>query len=155
MGHMHARSSKLLIALLLCAAALPAAGCEPILNYVTKSYTGAPPQKVDLVAETVIVRRISADDSGRIRRMYVDRERYLKSDPHSIDRVVKVLPHEVPDAVSALNLQAGDRIQISTRFQGYTEAGDLARFVPDWPYDKYDEYLLGEHVLTAVEKIAR
>ena len=152
---MYPRPKNLVLAVLLLVAALPAASCGPILDYVAMTYTGPPPQKVDLVAETVIVRRISADDSGRIRRMYVDRERYLKSDPHSIDRVVKVLPHEVPDAVSALNLQAGDRIQISTRFQGYTEAGDLARFVPDWPYDKYDEYLLGEHVLTAVEKIAR
>lgn len=151
---MHARSTKLLIALLLCAAALPAAGCERVLNYVTNSYTGPAPQKVDLVAETVIIRRISSDESSRIQRMFVDRERYLASDPHSIDRVVQVLPYEVLGAVSALNLQVGDRVRISTRYQGYAEAGDLGRFVPDWPFDKYHEYPIGEHVLTAVEKIA-
>jgi hypothetical protein len=152
---MYPHRKNLLLALLLCAAALPSAGCEPIVNVVTKSYTGPLPQKVDLVAETVIIRQISNDESNRIQRMYVDRERYLKSEPHSIDRVVRVLTHEVLDVVIPLNLKVGDRIRISTRSQGYTESGDLARFVPDWPYDKYNEYLLGEHVLTAVEKIAR
>lgn len=152
---MYPHPKNLLLALLLCAAALPAAGCERVLNYVTNTYSGPAPQKVDLVAETVIVRRISTDESNRIQRMFVDRERYLASDPHSIDRVLQVLPHEVLDAVSALNLQVGDRVRISTRYQGYAEAGDLGRFVPNWPFDKYHEYLIGEHVLTAVEKIAR
>lgn len=151
---MNARYRKLLAALLVCATALPVAGCDPVLNFVTNSYTGVPPQKVDIVAETAIIRRLSNDESNRIQRMLLDRERYLASDPHNINRVVQVLPHEVLDAVSALHLRNGDRIRISTRYQGYAEAGDLGQFVPDWPFDKYNEYLLGEHVLTAVEKIA-
>ena len=122
-GIMYPRPKNLVLAVLLLVAALPAASCGPILDYVAMTYTGPPPQKVNLVAETVIIRRIFADASGRIQRMMVDRERYLASEPHSIDRVVKVLPHEVLDAVSALNLQVGDRIQISTRFPGLHGGG--------------------------------
>jgi hypothetical protein len=50
--------------------------------------------------------------------------------------------------------ETGDRIRITTRFLSYRESGELGRYVSDWPYDKYDEYPIGFHTLTSVERLA-
>jgi hypothetical protein len=57
--------------------------------------------------------------------------------------------------VTPMQLAAGDRIRITTRFLSYRESGELGQYVADWPFDRYDEYPIGFHTLTSVERLAR
>lgn len=66
-----------------------------------------------------------------------------------------MFPGEVEPQASKLGLQVGDTIRISTRYLSNREAGELGKYVPDWPSDDYGEYPIGFHTLTAVERATR
>jgi hypothetical protein len=138
--------------MLLTACALAAAGCELFVSALG-GYTGPPPNTTDIAAETVIVRTVSEQPRTGILFFYVDRLRLLKTRPHDINRVVEAMSVDIHPEVTRLGLAAGDTILISTRYVGAREAGALSPAVPDWPFDKYDEYTLGLHALTSVERL--
>lgn len=129
-------------------------GCDGILGSLTRTYPGPAPSRDDITAETVIVRTVSAQPGTGILFFYVDRVRFLESDPHNINRVVEVTSRDIHPAVTALALKVGDRVRISTRFLSHREAGALGNHIPNWPFDRYDEYPLGLHALSAVERVA-
>jgi hypothetical protein len=139
---------------LAAAAILLASGCDSILGALTRTYPGPEPSRDDITAETVIVRTVSAQPGAQTLSFYVDRVRFLESDPHNINRVVEVTSRDIHPAVAALGLKVGDRVQISTRFLSLREAGALGQHVPNWPLDRYDEYLLALHALTSIERAA-
>ncbi|HZG42615.1 MAG TPA: hypothetical protein VEY93_06605 [Longimicrobium sp.] len=68
--------------------------------------------------------------------------------------MIEVTSRDLHAAVAALELKPGDRVRISTRFLSFREAGALGQHVPNWPFDRYDEYLLGLHALTSIERVA-
>lgn len=132
---------------------LLASGCDSIFGSLTSTYPGPAPSKDDIAGETVIVRTVSAQPGTGILFFYVDRVRFLESEPHNINRVVEVTSRDIHPEVVALGVTVGDRLRISTQFLSYREAGDLGKHVPNWPFDKYDEYLIGLHALTSVQRV--
>ena len=139
---------------LLGLAVAAASGCDSILATLSNTYTGTPPSREDITAEAAIVRRVDTQAETGIQFFLVDRERFLAADPHSIDRVVEVTSRDIQPAVTPMQLRVGDRIRMTTRFLSYQESGELGKYVPDWPYDRYDEYPIGFHALTSVERLA-
>lgn len=140
---------------LLGLAVIVAPGCDGILATLSNTYTGTPPSREDITNETVVVRRVRAQAETGIQFFLVERERFLTTDPHDIDRVVEVTSRDIQPMVTPMRLAAGDRIRITTRFLSYRESGELAQYVADWPFDRYDEYPIGFHTLTSVERLAR
>jgi hypothetical protein len=141
----------LLVALLVLAAS--SAACNPAGFLLLDTYTGPGPETVSLTDETVIVHIVEAIGGTDAQNFYVDRVRYLEEAPNNINRVVQVTSREITTPVRALNLAVGDRIRISTRYQSNVATGDLGRFVPNWSFDRFGEYLLGFHVLLSVERV--
>jgi hypothetical protein len=129
-----------------------AAGCDFAFGLLGV-YTGPPPSKADIVAETVIVRTARKQAETGISFFHVDRVRLLNTSPHDINRVVEVTSRDVQPVVEQLGVQVGDTLRISTRYLANQEVGGLGEYVPDWPFDRYDEYTIGFHVLTAVERV--
>lgn len=126
--------------------AVAISGCD-FLN-VTGAYRGLMPENVGLAAEEVTVRRIESEG----RHLIVDRVRYA-GDPHNVNRVVSVNTSALKPQIDALNLQAGDRLVISTEF---VQIGEIVDFpeVPNWPGHSYVEFPIGSHKLTAVARAA-
>jgi len=138
-------------AVLLTLVVLSAAGCKVHPAELVGGYGGPNPQRVPIVEEVVVVRALFRGPGGGVSSMYGDRVRYIETEPHNVNRVVQIEPRELQSTVEALNLKVGDRIRISTRFVGYTD-GPGSQYIPDWPYDKYFEYPIGHHFLTAVAR---
>jgi hypothetical protein len=128
--------------------------CGSIADSLLNTYTGPRPSQDDISSEIAIVRTVEVQPGTGIQSFFLDRERFLTTAPHDINRVVLVTARDVQPAVTPMQLEVGDRVRISTEFISFREAGDLARYVPDWPFDKYDEYLLGFHALTEIERLA-
>lgn len=129
--------------------AMAAAACGDVLGRLSGAYRGPLPQAEGLSSETVILRtaRPQAGD-----RLLLDRVRYVEDgDPHNVNRVVWAITPDVREQLAALNLQAGDRLVVSTRFIQIDDAAEL-REVPDWPGHDYFEYPIGLHSLTAVAR---
>ena len=143
------------VAAALLASMVSIAGCESALLTLIGAYPGPGPDQTDIAAETVIVRTASEQAETGIEFFLVDRVHLLKTRPHDINRVVEVMSRDVQAEVSELGLQVGDTIRISTRYVSNREAGDLGKYVPNWPFDKYGEYPIGFHTLTAVERVSR
>jgi hypothetical protein len=131
-----------------------APACGSIADSLLNTYTGPGPSQDDLSGEVAIVRTVRVQPETGIQSFFLDRERFLTTAPHDINRVVLVTARDVQPAVTPMELKVGDRVRISTTFLSFTEAGDLARDVPDWPFDRYDEYPLGFHALTEIERLA-
>lgn len=130
-------------------------GCDGIIGYVTATYTGPKPGSEPLQGEVVIIRNIATTPEGRIYAFHADRVRFVDAkDPHNINRVVDVRPADAEGAFKALQPKVGDRMRISTQFQGIGEASGLEDKIPDWPYGKYIDYPVGVHTLTAAERVA-
>ena len=128
-------------------------GCDGIIGYVTATYTGPKPGSEPLQGEIVIIRNIAILSDGRIYAFHADRVRFIDAkDPHNINRVVHVRPADAEAALKALQPKVGDRVRISTQFQGIGEASGLEDKIPDWPYGRYIDYPVGVHLLTAVER---
>ncbi|HEV2148819.1 MAG TPA: hypothetical protein VGR37_15550 [Longimicrobiaceae bacterium] len=128
-----------------------AQGCESILGI----YRGPEPSRESIVGETVIIRWVSGQPETGIQRFYVDRERYLTSAPHNINRIVEVTSRDIQPAVAEMQLKVGERVRISTTFHSFRTVGELSRYFENWPHDKkYHEYPIGFHVLTSVERVA-
>ncbi|HEX8359005.1 MAG TPA: hypothetical protein VF613_02730 [Longimicrobium sp.] len=134
---------------------LSAAACESAALTLIGAYPGPNPDRTDIVAETVIVRTAREQAETGIEFFLFDRVRVLKTKPHDINRIVEVMSRDIQAEVSRLDLQVGDTILISTRYVADREAGELGEYVPDWPFDKYGEYPIGFHTLTAVERVSR
>lgn len=132
--------------LLLAIVVAAISGCD-FLN-VTGEYRGPSPERIGLLAEEVIVRRIESNGE----RLIVDRVRYT-SDPHNVNRVVSVNPVTLKSQTDALNLRAGDHLVISTEFVQIGEIVDLPE-IPNWPGHSYVEFPIGLHKLTAVARTA-
>lgn len=128
-------------------------GCDIIFGTLGV-YTGTPPNRADIVAETVIVRIVSEQPGTGIQFFHVDRVRLLKTKPHDINRIVEVMSRDIQPVVKQLEVKVGDTLRISTRYLENREAGGLGKHVPDWPFDRYDEYTIGFHTLTAAERIS-
>jgi hypothetical protein len=144
------RSRAILLATL-ALAGLASAGCGDILGWLSGAYDGPRPDQDPLSGEIVILRNTPAraDD-----RLLLDRVRYLEGgDPHNVNRVIYAVTSDVRDQVAALNLRPGDRLVISTRFQGIAEAAELNE-VPNWPGHDYFEYPVAQHALTAIARAA-
>lgn len=150
---MNPSRSRILRIAVLGTMAVFAPGCDNILGSLSRKYTGPEPSRQDITGETVIVRTVDVQPQTGIQFFYVDRERYRSSAPHDINRVVEVTSRDVQPEVTRMQLKAGDRIRISTKFLSISEAGDLGRYFPDWPYDRYDEYPIGFHALTKIERV--
>jgi hypothetical protein len=142
-------------AVLLIAPVLWAGACESAALKLVGAYDGPLPDRIDIMAETVVVRTARQQAESGIEFFLVDRVQMFKSKPHNINRVVEVMSRDIQPAVRQLGLQVGDTIRISTRYVADREAGDLGRHVPDWPFDKYGEYPIGFHTLTEVERVRR
>lgn len=128
-----------------------AGGCDDIMASITGAYRGPPPAQKGIFAEEVVIRRITAMDSGFV--FIIDRVRYVEAgDSHNINRVVKVVTTEATrEQAATLNLQRGDRVILSTAFGSITEeVGSLS--IPDWPGPGRYEYPIGFHTLTAIAR---
>lgn len=135
----------------LALAGLASAGCGDILGWLSGAYQGPRPNQESLNAETVILRTAPTrvDD-----QLLLDRVRYLEGgNPHDVNRLIYAITPDVRAQLSALNLRAGDRLVVSTRFVQITETGDLGQ-VPDWPGHEYAEYPIALHALTAIARAA-
>lgn len=150
---MKPRSEQVIRALFASVALMLAHGCGSIADSLSGTYTGPAPSRDDITAEIAIIRTVDAQPGTGIQSFYMDRERFLTTAPHDINRVVLVTARDVQPTATQLNLKIGDRVRISTKFISYSEAGDLSRYVPDWPYDRYNEYPLGFHALTFIERV--
>jgi hypothetical protein len=130
-------------------------GCDGIIGYVTATYTGPKPASEPLRGEIVTIRTLYTRSDGRIYTFHADRVRFVDAkDPHNINRIVDVKPGDAEAALKALQPKVGDRLRISTQFQGIGEASGLEDKVPDWPYGRYIDYPIGVHLLTSVERAA-
>jgi hypothetical protein len=128
------------------------AGCGSIVASVLDVYTGPEPDREDITEETVIIRRVQTQPETGIQFFLVDRERYVASAPHSINRIVEITSRDMQPEVAAMQLQAGDRVRVSTDFLSFRMVGELSQYFDDWPYDKYSEYPIGLHLITSVER---
>jgi hypothetical protein len=130
------------------------AGCGSIVASVLDVYTGPEPDRKDITEETVIIRKVETQPGTGIQFFLVDRERYLTSAPHSINRIVEVTSRDLQPAVAEMQLKAGDRVRLSTDFLSFRMVGELSQYLDDWPYDKYSEYPIGFHLIRSVERTA-
>lgn len=141
-------------ALVLGAAALGSvstSACDSILSALTNTYRGPQPATENLLSEVVIVRSVYQEPSG-VTRLILDRARYSEGgDPHDVNRVIEGVTTQVRPEFDALNVEAGDRLVVSTSFIRVGEAAELSE-VPNWPGHGYVEYPIGVHYLTAVAK---
>lgn len=138
---------------LLLACVLPAAGCNAIGDVILgERYRGPQPATEGIVNETAVVRLVEVGPSGQT-VLLVDRERYVEAgDPHNVNRVVRVASGEaMRHAVAALNLAPGDRLVLSTQYQGDVNViGSMN--VPDWPGHSAYEYPIAFHSITAITR---
>lgn len=107
---------RMVRAMLTGVALLLTSGCDGIVGSLTRAYPGPAPSQDHITEETVIVRTVRAEPGTGILFFYVDRVRYLETDPYNINRVVEVTSRDIHPAVEPLGLKVGDRIQISTQF---------------------------------------
>lgn len=139
--------------IIVAACALPVAGCNAMGDLVLgERYRGPQPATEDISAEVAIVRLVEVVPSGQT-VLLIDRVRYTDAgDPHNVNRVVRVLSGSaMRDAVAALELDRGDRVVISTQYQGVTNViGSMS--VPVWPGHTAYEYPIGIHAITAIAR---
>lgn len=125
------------------------AGCSDIMYAVTGAYRGPQPVAEGLSREEVVIRRVTSVASNPA--FVIDRVRYVQAgDPHDINRAAIVVATDATRAqVSALDLQPGDRVILSTTFNRVTtESGSLS--IPNWPGPGRPEYPLGIHSIVAI-----
>lgn len=138
---------------LVATCALPAAGCDAFGDLVLgKNYSGPRPAAEGMTSEVAVVRLVEVVPSGQT-VLLVDRERYVEAgDPHNVNRVVRVASGEaMRQAVAALNLAPGDRVVLSTQYQGAVNViGSMN--VPDWPGHSAYEYPIAFHAITAITR---
>lgn len=138
---------------LVAACALPAAGCGGLADTLLgEAYRGPAPAAESLSGEVVVVRQVEVVPSGQT-VLLVDRVRYVEAgDPHDVNRVVRVTSGEaMRDPVAALRLAPGDRVVLSTQYQGSVQVvGSMS--VPDWPGHGARQYPVGFHSVTAIAR---
>lgn len=146
------RSARLglLVAALLCATA----ACGDFINGLSRGYVGPPPAHESTTNEVATLAEVRAGYQGQV-VLILDRTRFVTAgDPHNVNRVVKAwTTPENQDQVTALNLRSGDRVLISTEFNGIDEAGGSMN-VPNWPGHDALEYPISSHQITAIARVS-
>lgn len=139
--------------LVLACAGLPACTAW---DRVMGNYTGPMPQKTDLAAEEVVIRSVRRDPEGsaqgRVGYMHLDRVRYLRSDPRSVNRVVLGQPQALSARVDSLGLEVGDTVLIWTQYASVYRGGAAEGTVPDWPGSGWSDYPVAIHQLTDIRR---
>lgn len=145
--------SRLACLALIGVCVLPVSGCDSIGDLILgERYRGPRPAEEAIFNEVAIVRGVTVTESGQT-ALLLDRVRFTDAgEPHNVNRVVRVLSGASKrDEVAALNLDRGDRVVVSTEFQGVTNAiGSMS--VPDWPGHGAYEYPIGIHAVTAIAR---
>lgn len=134
--------------------ALLVAGCN--LADLLPHYTGPQPDREHLTNERVVVRQLigSAIHPGKAGGFYGERTIFRDAgDPHNVNRVVYLAGGDLHAELAALDLQIGDTLLISTRYE--TTYYDAVRTgaVPDWPGHTHLEYPIARHTLTALVRV--
>lgn len=127
-------------------------GCDDMILRMSRGYTGPQPATEPLSEERAVVHRVRTQHQGQI-ALTVERVRFaVAGDPHNVNRVVETATTtETQEAVTALDLQSGDTVRISTEYIGVTEgAGSMG--VPNWPGHQAMEYPIGLHLLTEIAR---
>ncbi|HYW08038.1 MAG TPA: hypothetical protein VE913_13840 [Longimicrobium sp.] len=139
--------------LALVLSALLGAACSG-LGAILPHYTGPRPAQDPISAERVVVRRtIPRVGSPEVGGFYADRLRFVDAgQPHDVNRVVNVDAGDLLPQLSALGIQVGDTLRISTRYFGTYTEGLPRGTVPGWPGHDSIEYPMGYHTLTAVAR---
>jgi hypothetical protein len=120
-------------------------------------YSGPMPAKGNLAQEVVIVRSFQRDpagpEEGRLRRMHLDRVRYIDArDFDDVNRVVLGETGELTARVESLNLAIGDTVVISGEYAGLYRGGAASGVVPNWPGDRYVDYPVGVQRLLEIKR---
>lgn len=142
----------------LCLAALAvvlsSAACDDFINGLSRGYVGPPPAHESIVDEMATLAEVRDGYQGQV-VLILDRTRFVSAgEPHNVNRVVKVwTTRENQDQVAALNLRSGDRVLVSTEFNGIDEAGG-AMNVPNWPGHDALEYPISSHQITSIERVS-
>lgn len=149
-----ARTMRAASALLLVGIA--ASGCHWYGELVGE-YSGPMPAEGNLLQEVVIVRSFGRDPAGpevgRLRRMHLDRVRYIQGrDLDDVNRVVLGETGELTAQVESLKLAIGDTVVISTEFAGLYRGGAASGVVPNWPGDGYVDYPVAVHRLLEIKR---
>lgn len=119
-------------------------------------YTGPQPEREAIANERVVVRQLvgSAIHPGAAGAFYGERAIFQQAgDPHNVNRVVYVAGGELHAELAAINLELGDTLLISTRYDTtyYDAIGPGA--VPDWPGHTHVEYPIARHMLTSLARV--
>jgi hypothetical protein len=147
------RVSVLLLATMLVS------GCE-LIDRLAGEYSGPMPKMVDVVDEAVIVRQFARDpagtpEAGRLRRMHLDRVRYIDARAFSdVNRVIAGETGDLTALIESLNLVIGDTVVISAKYQGVYHGGAATGVVPNWPGDRYIDYPVAVHRLLEIRRKA-
>ena len=141
----------------LCAVALAvvlSSACDDFFNGLSRGYVGPPPAHESITNEVVTVAEARHGYEGQV-VLILDRARFVSAgDPHNVNRVVKAwTTRENQDQVTTLNLRSGDRVLISTEFNGIDEAGGSMN-VPNWPGHDALEYPISSHQITSIERVS-
>jgi hypothetical protein len=136
--------------MLLCTSA----ACDDFISGLSRGYVGPPPAHASIVDEVATLAEVRAGYQGQV-VLILDRTRFASAgDPHNVNRVVKAwTTRENQHQVTALNLRSGDRVLISTEFNGIDEAGGSMN-VPNWPGHDALEYPISSHQITSIERVS-
>jgi hypothetical protein len=143
--------------LIMAAAIMIAVGACDWIDRLAGEYSGPMPGSGDLAGESVVVRSFRRDpagpEEGKLRRMHLDRVRYLDArDFNDVNRVVLGETGELTEYVESLNLEVGDTVVISTDYQGIYYGGAASGVVPNWPGDDYIDYPVAVHRLLEIRR---
>lgn len=141
----------------LCVVALAvvlSSACDDFFNGLSRGYVGPPPAHESITNEVVTVAEARRGYEGQV-VLILDRARFVNTgDLHNVNRVVKAwTTRENQDQVTTLNLRSGDRVLISTEFNGIDEAGGSMN-VPNWPGHDALEYPISSHQITSIERVS-
>jgi hypothetical protein len=129
------------------------AGCEDLFGGLAGGYTGPQPAREPLTNEAATIASVQAGYQGQI-VFILDRTHFVAAgDPHNVNRVVKAWTSAANQPqVAALDLQAGERVTVSTEFSGIEEAAGSLN-VADWPGHDASEYPIGSHRISSIARV--
>ena len=149
------RKAQDVISRRLCAVAIgvlvASTGCD-VTTRLVGGYVGPQPAQESLVEEVATIASARVQYQGQL--LYIlDRASYAER-PHNVNRVVQAwTTPENQDAVSAMDLRAGERVRVTTQYVEVDEAAGSLN-VANWPGHGADEYPLGSHRIISIERIA-
>jgi hypothetical protein len=141
-------------AALLGAVAMLVAGCG--FGDLLPHYTGPQPSTDPIAGERVVVRQIvpSSIHPDAAGAFYAERTRFLEAgDAHNVDRVIRVAGGELHAELAALDVEIGDTLVISTRYDTIYYDAVSPQAVPNWPGHSHSEYPIARHTLTSAARL--